>query len=64
MTCVCCAKTLVRATDIPEARWLRPGDLYCRACELIVWREELVDGWPADRARCEKHRTRTTEGVT
>jgi len=60
MTCYCCAKPLVRGSDIPEARWLRQGDLYCRTCELVIWREHLVDGWPVEHVQCRTHRTATT----
>jgi hypothetical protein len=62
ITCFCCANGLVRASDIPEAHWLRQGDLYCRTCELVIWREELFDGWPVERVLCHKHLTRATKG--
>jgi len=62
ITCFCCAKGLVRASDIPEAHWLRQGDLYCRTCELLIWREELVDGWPVERVPCRKHLALATKG--
>jgi len=55
MTCFCCAEPLVRATDIPDARWLRPGDRYCRTCDVVIWREHVIDGWPTDRVPCRKH---------
>lgn len=45
----------MRATHIPDARWLRPGDVYCRACDLVLRREHLVDGWPTERTPCRKH---------
>ncbi len=56
MTCYCCAAALVRATDIPDARWLRPGDLFCGECRLVIPREQLFDGWPAERRPCPAHR--------
>jgi len=62
MTCFCCGRTVVRATDIPEAHWLRQGDLYCRTCELLIWREELVDGWPVERVPRRKHLALATKG--
>jgi len=62
MTCFCCTQPLVRASDIPDARWLRQGDLWCVRCELVVWREQLVDGWPAERCPCSRHRDRGTKG--
>jgi len=52
----------VRASDIPEAHWLRQGDLYCRTCRLLIWREELIDAWPVERVSCRKHRSVTTKG--
>jgi len=62
ITCFCCAKGLVRASDIPEAHWLRQGDLYCRSCALLIWREELLDGWPVERVLCRKHVALATKG--
>lgn len=62
MTCFCCGGNLARATDIPEARWLRQGDRYCRDCALVIAREQLVDGWPSAPARCAKHREPAKEG--
>ena len=62
ITCFCCAKGLVRASDIPETHWLRQGDFYCRTCELLIWREELVDGWTVERLPCRKHPASATKG--
>jgi hypothetical protein len=62
ITCFCCAKGLVRASDIPEAHWLRQGDLCCRTCELLIWREELGEGWPAERVPCSKHPALAAKG--
>jgi hypothetical protein len=56
MSCFCCAGPLLRAADIPDARWLRRGDQYCRMCDFVIWREHLVDGWPDECAPCRKHR--------
>jgi hypothetical protein len=61
MTCFCCAGPLVRATNVPDARWLRQGDLFCRNCDLLIRREQLVEGWPAERAPCQKHREATAK---
>jgi hypothetical protein len=55
MTCFCCGRTLVRGSDLPEAHWLRQGDFYCRRCDLLIWREEVIEGWPAGRLPCRKH---------
>ena len=62
MNCFCCAGMLVRASDLPEAHWLRQGDLYCRTCRMTIWREEFIDGWSTERTACPRHRTTTTEG--
>ena len=55
VTCFCCDGILVRGSDVPEAHWLRQGDFYCRNCDLLIWREELIEGWPAGRVPCRKH---------
>jgi len=55
MTCFCCGTTLVRGSDVPEAHWLRQGDFYCHNCDLLIWREELIEGRPAGRVPCRKH---------
>jgi len=61
MTCYCCGSPLVRAADIPDARWLRNGDRYCAECERVIPREQLTDGWPAARRPCGKHSERAAE---
>jgi hypothetical protein len=63
MPCYCCGGELVRATDKPEARWMRQGDLHCGACGLVIRREQLVDGWPAERVSCPKHRMAGRKGA-
>jgi hypothetical protein len=64
VNCYCCERDLVRAADRPAVRWMRQGDLYCRNCDLLIRREQLVDDWPAERLPCPKHRTAATKGET
>jgi len=52
----------VRGSDLPEAHWLRQGDFYCSTCELVIWREELIEGWPTERNPCRKHRGVAAKG--
>lgn len=44
MDCPCCGDSLSRGADLPEARWIRFGDRYCRSCYWLFAREgsELV----------------------
>jgi len=56
LTCYCCDSPLVRAGDKPDVRWMRHGDRYCVACDDVVPREQLVDGWPAGPWPCPRHR--------
>jgi hypothetical protein len=56
---------LLRASHKPDARWMRHGDRYCSECELVIPREQLVEGWPVERVPCPKHRTTAAKrGVT
>jgi hypothetical protein len=56
LVCYCCESSLVRAADLPDVRWMRPGDRYCSDCDHVVVREQLLDGWPAARWPCRRHR--------
>jgi hypothetical protein len=56
LTCYCCGSPLVRAGDVPDVRWMRSGDRYCSACDHVIAREQLIDGWPTSRWPCPRHR--------